>query len=75
MTKITSFPSVQADDVYNCIVAEQIDEIISVKNPQNCVGGIRVIIRYIVSRFAAPYEIHSSQCNFLSVISWSSTVS
>jgi hypothetical protein len=43
------------------IVADQIDEIISVKNPPNCVGGIRVIICtcYIVSHFAAPYEIHS----------------
>jgi hypothetical protein len=42
-------------------VAEQIDEISSVKNPPNCVGGIRVFIRtcYIFSRFAAPYEIHS----------------
>jgi hypothetical protein len=26
-------------------VAEQIDEFIYVKNPSNCVGGIRVIIR------------------------------
>ena len=54
------------------IVAEQIDEIISVKNPPNCVGGIRVIIRtcYIFSHFAAPYEIHSysvhlSECYYL----------
>ena len=44
------------------IVADQIDEIISVKNPPNCVGGIREFnctCLFIVSRFAAPYEIHS----------------
>ncbi len=67
-------------------VAEQIDEIISLKNPQNCVGGIRVMIGtcYMVSRFTAPYEIHSysvylSKCYFLvfynSVEGWWKSIS
>jgi hypothetical protein len=57
-------------------VGEQIDEFIYVKNPPNCVGGIRVIIRVCVSvsLLTAPYGIHSSQCHCLSIISWSSTV-
>jgi hypothetical protein len=47
------------------IVAEKIDEIISAENPPHCVGGIREFIRtcLIVSRFVAPYEIHSFSVN------------
>jgi hypothetical protein len=39
-------------DNNNYLVAEQIDECINVKNPPNCVGGIRVIIRasFLASR-------------------------
>jgi hypothetical protein len=56
-------------------VAEQIDEFIYVKNPPKRVGGIRVIIRVCVSvsLLTAPFEIHSSLCHCLSIISWSST--
>ncbi len=56
-------------------VAEQIEEFIIVKNPPNCVGGTRVIIRagVLFCLLTAPYEIHSSQCNCLRVNSWSST--
>ncbi len=40
-------------------VAEQIDEFVNVKNPPNCVGGIRVIIRasLLVSLLTAPYTV------------------
>jgi hypothetical protein len=57
------------------VVAEQIDKFINVKNPPNCVGGIHVFIHasVLVSLLKAPYEIYSSKCNCLRVISWSST--
>ncbi len=46
------------------------------ENPPNCMDGIRQFncTCLIVSRFVVPYKIQSSQCNFLIVISWSSTV-
>ncbi len=45
-SKITLFPyTIIYFKCYIQYVAEQIDEFIYVKNPPNCVGGIRVIIR------------------------------
>jgi hypothetical protein len=54
------------------IVAEQIDEFINVKNPPNCVGGIRVFIRasfsvslLLVSLRNTSIQFTLSECYFL----------
>jgi hypothetical protein len=52
-------------NIYN--VAEQIDKCINVKNPPNCVGGIRVLIRvsFLASRLLALLRNTSIQFTLL----------